>query len=68
MPFANERIERKVRILEQVDAEHAAKLDATFTNHLAAAIQSSSQGERQQALDKAIEAYENALDDVLYGI
>jgi hypothetical protein len=68
MPFANERIERKVRILEQIDAEHVAKLDPTFTNHLASAIQSSSQDDRQQALDKAIEAYESALDGVLYGI
>ena len=68
MPFANERVERKTQLLEQFDPEHAAKLDGTFMNHLAAAIQASSPSERQQALDKAIEAYENALDGVLYEI
>ena len=69
MSFANERIERKYqRFLEQYDPSHAAKLDATFMNHLAAAIRASSPNERQQALDKAIEAYENAVEDVLYEI
>ena len=42
------------------------ELDGTFMAHLAAAIRASSPSERQQALDKATEAYENALDDVLY--
>jgi hypothetical protein len=65
MPFANERIERKYRLLERLDPEHKVELDGTFENHLAAAIQSSSPSERRQALDKATEAYENALDDVL---
>ena len=69
MPSANERIERNhQRFLEQYDPRHAAKLDGTFMNHLAAAIRASSPNERQQALDKAIEAYENAVDDVLYEI
>jgi hypothetical protein len=44
------------------------ELDGTFTNHLTSAIQASSASERQRALDKAIEAYERAVDDVLYGI
>jgi len=65
MPFANERVERKDRLREQIDAEHAAKLDGTFTNHLAAAIRASSPNERQQEIDHAIEAYEDALDGAL---
>ena len=69
MPSANERIERKYhRFLEQYDPRHAAKLDGTFMNHLASAIRASSPHERQQALDEAIVAYENAVDDVLYEI
>jgi hypothetical protein len=66
MPFANERIELKYRLLAQLDPEHEVKLEGTFTNHLAAAIRASSPTERQQALDQAIEACESALDDVLY--
>jgi hypothetical protein len=68
MPSANGRIERKYRLLEQLDSKHAAELDRTFTNHLAAAIRASSASERQQALDKAIEACESALDGALYEI
>jgi hypothetical protein len=68
MPSANGRIERKYRLLEQLDPEHALELDGTFTNHLAAAIRASSASERQQALDKAIEACESALDGALYEI
>jgi hypothetical protein len=69
MPFANERIERKYhQFLEHYDPRHAAKLDDTFMNHLAAAIRASSPNERQQALDRAIEAYENARDGVLFEI
>jgi hypothetical protein len=68
MLSANGRIERKYRLLEQLDPKHAAELDGTFTNHLAAAIQASGAGERQQALDSAIEACEHALDSVLYKI
>ena len=68
MPFANERIERKYQFLEQLDPEGADKLDGTFMNHLVAAIRASSPSERQQALDKAIEAYENARDGVLFEI
>jgi hypothetical protein len=66
MPFANERIERKYRLLAQFDPEHEVELEGTFINHLAAAIQASSPSERQQALDNALEACENALDDVLH--
>ena len=68
MPFANERIERNYQFLEQFDSEDAAKLDGTFMNHLVAAIRASSPSERQQALDNALEAYENARDGVLYKI
>jgi hypothetical protein len=68
MPFANEAIERKYQFLEQFDPEDAAKLDGTFIDHPTAAIRASSPSERQQALDKAIEAYENARDGVLFEI
>ena len=68
MPFANERIEGKYQFLGQLDPEDAAKLDATFMNHLVAAIRASSPSERQQALDNALEAYENARDGVLFEI
>jgi hypothetical protein len=65
MPSGNERIERKDPLFAQLEPKH--ELDATFTNHLVAAIRASSPSERQQALDKAIEAsYENALEGVLY--
>jgi hypothetical protein len=65
MTFANERIERKNRLLAKLDPNHEIELDGTFIDHLTAAIRASSPSERQQALDKAMEAYENALDDVL---
>jgi len=59
-------MERKEQLLELLDAEHEVELDGTFLDHLATAIRASSPSEHQQALDKAAEAYENALDDVLY--
>jgi hypothetical protein len=65
MEFANERIERKYRHFAQLDPKHELELDGTFMDHLADAIRASSPSERQQALDKAMEACENALDDVL---
>jgi hypothetical protein len=68
MTFPSERIERKSQLFAQLDPEDAAKLDGTFMNHLVAAIRASSPSERQQALDKAIEAYENARDGVLFEI
>jgi hypothetical protein len=65
MTFASERMQRKNRLFAQLNPKHEVELDGKFTNHLAAAIGASSPSERQQALDKAIEAYENALDEVL---
>jgi hypothetical protein len=65
MTFANEGIERKNRLLAKLDPEHEIELDGTFIEYLTAAIRASSPNERQQALDKAMEACENALDDVL---
>jgi hypothetical protein len=62
----NERIERKSQQLERLDAKREVELEGTFTNHLADAIRSSGPTERQQAVDKATEAYEDALDEVLY--
>jgi hypothetical protein len=66
MPFRYHRMERKEQLLELLDPEHEVELDGAFLNHLAAALRASSPSERQQALDKAAQAYENALDDVLY--
>ena len=60
-----ERIEFKHRLLDQRDSKYAAKLDRAFTSHLTAAIQATGPSERQQALEKALEAYEDALDDAL---
>jgi hypothetical protein len=69
MLFPSTRIERKYpQSLEQLDPKHALELDGTFTNHLSDAIQSSSLTERQQALDKAIEAYENTPNDAFLGM
>src|SRR3954469_9027109 len=62
----NERISRKTQLLEQLDPEREVELEDTFTIHLADAIRASSPTERQQAVDNATEAYEDALDDVLY--
>jgi hypothetical protein len=66
MPFPNERIERKYRLLAQHDPDRDLVLEGSFMDYLAAAIRTSSPSERQQALDKAIEAYEKALDKALY--
>ena len=65
MPSRQERIERKQRLVEQRDPEYVAKLDLAFTSHLAAAIRATGQSERRQALEKALEAYEDALDEAL---
>jgi hypothetical protein len=56
MPFPNERIERKYRLLEQHDPDRDLVLEGSFMDYLTAAIRTSSPSERQQALDKAIEA------------
>src|SRR3954451_1695815 len=64
----NERIERKVWMLEQLDPKQEVELEGTFTNHVADAIRASSPTELQQEIDKATEAYEDALDEALYEI
>jgi len=66
MPFPNQRLERKYRLLAHHDPELDLVLEGSFMDNLVAAIRTSSPSERQQALDKAIEAYEKALDKVLY--
>ena len=66
MPSRNGKLERKDRLLALLDPEHDIGLDGTSLNHLAAALRRSSPSERQKALEKATEAYENALDEVLY--
>jgi hypothetical protein len=66
MLLGNGRIERKYRFLEQLDPKREVELEGTFTNHLWDAIRAGDPTERQQAVDKATEAYEDALDEVLY--
>ena len=68
MPSRHERIERKHLLLEQRDSEYAAKVDRTFTSHLAVAIQASSPTERKQALEEATKAYEGTLDEALRSV
>jgi hypothetical protein len=65
MLFPNQRIERKYRLLAQHAPELDLALEGSFMENLAVAIRTSSLSERQQALDRAIEAYEKALDKVL---
>jgi hypothetical protein len=66
----NTTIERKAKFLAQRNL--GAELNGTFENHLADAIQSviqsSSPTERQQALDKAIEAVENTPNNAFLGM
>jgi hypothetical protein len=57
MPSGNENLARKDRLLAKLDPEHEVELEEAFMGPLAAAIRASTPGERQQALDKAIEAY-----------
>jgi hypothetical protein len=64
----NERTERKARALEQLDPKYDVELEGTFTNHVADAIRASSPSELQQEIDKATEAYEDALDEALYEV
>ena len=64
----NERISRKTQLLEQLDPEREIELEDTFTYDLADAIRASSPTERQQEIDNATQAYEDALDGVLYEI
>ena len=62
----NERIERKAKALTRLDPECEVELEDAFTHHLADAIRASSPRERQQELDNAIEAFEDALNGALY--
>jgi hypothetical protein len=64
----NERIERKAWALEQLDPKQEVQLEGTFTDHVADAIRASSPTELQQEIDNATEAYEDALDEVLYEV
>jgi hypothetical protein len=64
----NKRIDRKTQLLERLDPEREAKLEGTFTNHVADAIRAGGPRERQQEIDDATEAYEAALDGVLHEI
>jgi hypothetical protein len=66
--WRNQRIKRKVKALKRLDPERKVELEDAFTNHLADAIRASNPLERQQEIDKAIEAFEDALDGALYGI
>jgi hypothetical protein len=63
-----ERIDRKSRLLEQLDLKREVELEGTFTKHVADAIHASGPTERQQAVDKGTEAYEDALDGALYEV
>ena len=62
----NERIARKSQKLRRLDPKREVELEGAFTEHLADAIRSSDPTEREQGVDKALEAYEAALDEVLY--
>jgi hypothetical protein len=64
----NERIERKAQLLEWLDPEGQVEVQRTFTNYLADAIRASSPIECQQGIDKAAEAYEEALNGALYEV
>jgi hypothetical protein len=62
----NTRIEREAKFLAQRNP--GGELNGKFETNLADAIQSSSPTERQQALDKAIEAVENAPNNAFLGM
>jgi hypothetical protein len=62
----HERIERKAKALKRLDPERELELEDAFTNHVADAIRASSSRECQLEIDKAIEAYEDALNRTLY--
>jgi hypothetical protein len=64
----NERIDRKSQVLERLHPKREVELEGTFTNHVADAVRASGPTERQQAIDKATKAYEDALDDALYEV
>jgi hypothetical protein len=62
----NERIDRKSQHLQRLDPKREVELEGTFINHLVDAFCASGPTELQQAVDQATEAYEDALDEVLY--
>ena len=62
----NERIDRKSRLLERLDPKREARLEGTFTNRVADAVGARDPTERQRAVDEAAQAYEDALDGLLY--
>jgi hypothetical protein len=61
----NVRIEHKAKALTRLDPEREVELEDALTNYLADAIRASSPRERQQELDNAIEAFEDALNGSL---
>jgi hypothetical protein len=60
------RPQRKSRLLERLGPGREVELEDAFTSHVADAIRASSPTERQQAIDKATQTYEAALDEALY--
>jgi hypothetical protein len=64
----NERLERKAKLLKRLDEEGQVELEDAFTNHLADAIRASSPRERQQEIDNALDAFEDALNGALYEV
>ena len=62
----NERIDRKSQHLQHLHPKREVELEGTFINHLVDAICASGPTERQEAIDKATQAYEDALDSELY--
>jgi len=68
MPYPNERIAGKAQLLEELDPNDQLPLEGTFVIHVANAISASSPAERRQEIDKAIELYENALDNALHEV
>ena len=68
MLSGSERIDRKAKLLDRLDPEGLVALEDAFTNHVADAIRASSPREREQEIDNALEAYEEALDGALHEI
>ena len=64
----NDRIDRKSRLLARLDPKREAQLEGAFTNRVADAVGASGPTERQREVDEATQAYEDALDGVLYEI
>jgi hypothetical protein len=68
MRSRHERIARKAELLASLDPRREVNLQGTYDNHVVAAIRASSPTDRQREIDKATEAYENALDHALYEV